>query len=150
MACVSGTNIVASNLKLNIDLANQKTVSNGVKKDLISRITLNEVNGVGITYDNQGEWVFDGVNDYVGLGSSAFDLTQEETTIAWVNPLTVSSSYRARIGNRHGGFLTCAGSQFGYEGMNNSGVWGNNHYTSSNTLKENIWQKYLATDCVYV
>jgi hypothetical protein len=146
MAVFSGTKIVNDNLVLNIDLANAKLTASGSKKDLKNKLSISEINGITVSYNNLGEWVFDGVDDYVTLGNPAtLNLTEEETTIAWIYPTVVSGSYRARIGNRHGGFLTLMGSQFGYEGMNNSGVWDNNHYSSGSTLKQNIWQQVAFT-----
>ena len=141
MACFSGANIVNDGLVLHIDLANKRTGTT-IKTDLINGIILEELNGVSNTIDNLGEWVFDGVDDFIDLGiSSALNLMTNESAIAWVCPFNIDSGRRARIGNRHGGFLTMADSRFGYEGQNNSGVWVNNTYTPNNTLKIDTWQQ---------
>lgn len=146
MAVYSGPTIVNSDLILKIDLGNPKTSVNGTKKDLVNQLTLTEVNGVAASYTNGGEWIFDGIDDHVSLGTpSVLNVTQEETIIAWINPTSATGSYRGRIGNRHGGFLTCADSRFGYEGMNDVGSWGNNMYSASNTLVSNVWQHIAFT-----
>lgn len=144
MAVFSGVNLVKQNLVLSIDLANIKSGSS-TKKDLASNLTLSELNGVSVSTDNLGEWVFDGVDDSINLGlPSVLNLTTEETTIAWFNPSNIDANRRSRIGNRHGGFLTFADSRFGYEG-NNGTTWGNNHYTGSGLVKLNIWQQAAFT-----
>jgi hypothetical protein len=144
MAVFSGSRLVQQDLRLNIDLANTKVdVEN--KRDLIGNISLSELNGVSVTTDNLGEWVFDGIDDIVTLGNPAsLNLLDEETTIAWIYPYNIDANRRSRIGNRHGGFLTTADSRFGYEG-NNGSVWTNNLYTGSGTLKLNVWQQLAFT-----
>ena len=101
----------------------------------------------GPTYNNadRGSIIFDGVDDYVLVGSSeSLNFIYEETTIAWYFPTNLDSGRRSRIGNRHNGFLTLSGNSFGYEGFNSDSNWGNNIYTGA-TVELNKWQQLAFT-----
>ena len=90
--------------------------------------------------------VFDGVDDYVTLGTRpSLSFTEEETVIWWCRPTNIDMDRRAHVGARRSGFLTIYGSQLGYESTNHLGLWQNNLYTASGVVQNNTWQQFCFT-----
>ncbi len=83
--------IVTDGLILYYDGANPKCYISGntTSNDLISNITGTLENGTGFSADNNGTWVFDGIDDYIDCGNnSIFNITQTLTLECWVNKST--------------------------------------------------------------
>lgn len=143
MSVYAGPEIVTNGLVLYLDAANPKSYpgSGSTCYNLTSDKTLNGTLYGGCSFSNNS-FVFDGVDDYIGLGSpTALNFSTEETTIAWYYPENLDSGRRSRVGNRQNGFLTINGSQFGYEGYSTDNNWNNNTYTGTDVVQLNTWQQ---------
>ena len=144
-----GPDIVTDGLVLCLDAADKRSYpgSGNTWYDLSGNNNHGTlVNNTYFDSSEKNSFSFDGVSDYINLGVRAsLLLEQEETIIAWIRPTNIDGNRRARIGNRHSGFLTVYGSRFAYEGMNNAGSWVNNAYTASNTVEINTWQQIAFT-----
>lgn len=142
MSVAYNSRIVTDGLILLLDAGNTKSYP-GLGTSWYD-ISGNGYNGtlIGASYSN-GAMVFDGVDDYVTLGSIAGlnDVVEEETVIAWCYTSNVDAGRRGHFGNRQSGFLTVYGSQLGYESQNDVSSWGNNLYTNNGSIKLNTWQQ---------
>lgn len=94
---IIATGIVADNIVLNLDASNAKSYSGG--GTAWTDLSGNNNNGVlmnGVSFSNAdgGSLIFDGIDDYVNLGTNASLDTGDNVTIgAWVKPSVLSGRY---------------------------------------------------------
>lgn len=102
---IIATGIVADNLVLNLDASNPKSYSGG--GTAWTDLSGNNNNGVlmnGVSYSNAdgGSLVFDGLDDYVNLGTNASLDTGDNVTIsAWIKPAILSGGRYVIYSNRN-------------------------------------------------
>ncbi len=94
---IIATGIVADNLVLNLDASNSKSYSGS--GTAWTDLSGNNNNGVlmnGVSYSNTdgGSLIFDGIDDYVNLGTNtSLDTGDNVTIAAWVKPSVLSGRY---------------------------------------------------------
>lgn len=142
-----GPKIITSGLKLYLDAANKKSYpGTGTSWVDISRNGYQGTLISGVSHNPTGSMTFNGTDGYVSLGTVPdLSFTEEESLIIWCKPTNIDADRRSHVGARHSGFLTIYGSQFGYESVNDLGVWQNNLYSSTNAVALNTWQQLAFT-----
>jgi hypothetical protein len=100
MATIAEPNVVIDGLVFNLDAANSRCYSgSGITVNgLVGGIGGTLVNGVGFTSTNQGSFVFDGVDDYIELGTSIQNYSVFTTSI-WINFNFFNTSHRSPLGD---------------------------------------------------
>jgi hypothetical protein len=148
-------NIVTNGLILNLDAANPRSYPqpyNGTTWQNIapvsSSLTGSLVNGVAYTGSNGGALVFDGVNDYVGLGDNLIlDITKSFTISSFFNLNLYNNTYptlftiKTSTGNSLVLLITLDG---GYAPLT-FGWNGTNTYKPSGTISLNKWYNISLT-----
>lgn len=148
MSANLGPNIITDGCVLALDAADRRSYpgSGNTWYDLSGNKNDGAFVDISLDLENCHSFNFNGTSSYINLGSrQSLLLTEEETTIAWIYPTNIDAGRRSRIGNRHSGFLTIAGSNLVYEGMNSAGNWSNNFYAGNGTIQINTWQQVAFT-----
>jgi hypothetical protein len=131
---VGSPNIVSTDLVFNIDPSN--TSSYPGTGTTVYDLSGNNYTGTlqsGCYYDSEslGNFVFDGINDYINLPHSILSGTGDFTVNIWVK--NINSTYGTIFGNYPAGNLQI------FYGSNSMGFWLNNdtaYMTSANSIKE--------------
>lgn len=152
---VLAVGIVKDNLVLNLDAGDSNSYSgSGTAWTDLSGNNNNGVlmNGVGYSGADGGSLTFDGIDDYVNLGTNTSLNTGDNVTIgAWVKPADLTGRYAIysnRYSNQTGGSQLEVGSADG--NFNIALVSSPSIYaakTSSNSMTTNNWQYVVYTRC---
>ena len=142
--------IVTDGLVLYLDASNLKSIISGstVWND-ISRGGNNGIltNGPLYNSSNSGNIVFDGVDDYVDLGTASFFNGLINITVSvWVNPQSTDSYIFSRYYNHTiNGFILYHNSnnKFGFDGRESSDAYLS--VVSTNSFSKNNWHNVVAT-----
>ena len=131
---VGSPNIVSTDLVFNIDPSNTSSYSG--TGTTVYDLSGNNYTGTlqsGCYYDSEslGNFVFDGINDYINLPHSILSGTGDFTVNIWVK--NINSTYGTIFANYPAGNLQI------FYGSNSIGFWLNNdtaYMTSANSIKE--------------